>query len=46
MKMFDHLLTNLIVSINYELLCNVEIVMGLMCVLAMLKAMQSLNKLA
>jgi hypothetical protein len=46
MKMFDHLLTNLIVSINYELLCNVEIVMGLMCVLAMLKAMQSLNKFA
>ncbi len=30
---------------NYELLCDVEIVMGLTCVLLMLEAVQSLNKL-
>jgi hypothetical protein len=30
---------------NYELLCDVETVMGLTCVLPMLEAMQSLNKL-
>jgi hypothetical protein len=46
MKMFDHLLTNLIATINYELLSDVEIVMGLTCVLLMLKAVQSLNKFA
>ncbi len=31
---------------NYELLCNVEITMGLTCVLPMLEAIQSLSKLA
>jgi hypothetical protein len=46
MKMFDHLPTNLIVAIKYEVLCDVEIVMGLMCVLPMLKVVQSLNKFA
>ncbi len=46
MKMFDHLLTNLTVVVNYELLCDMEIVMGLMCVLPMLKALQRLNKFA
>jgi hypothetical protein len=31
---------------NYELLCNVEIVMGLTCVLPMLEAIQSSSKVA
>lgn len=31
---------------NYELLCNVEIAMGLTCVLPMLEAIQSLSNLA
>ncbi len=30
---------------NYELLCNVEIVMGLTCVLPMLEVIQSMSKL-
>jgi hypothetical protein len=30
---------------NYKLLCNVEIVMGLTCMLPMLEAIYSLNKL-
>jgi hypothetical protein len=46
MKMFEDLLTNPIVATNYELLCDVEIVMGLTCVLPMLEVVQSLNKLA
>jgi hypothetical protein len=37
MKMFEDLLTNPIVATNYELLCDVEIVMGLTCVLPMLE---------
>jgi hypothetical protein len=44
--MFDRFFINLIAAINYELLCDVEIVMGLMCVLSMLKEVQSLNKFA
>jgi hypothetical protein len=31
---------------NYELLCNVEIAMGLICVLPMLEAIQRLSNLA
>ncbi len=37
MKMFEDLPTNLVVAINYELFCDVEIVMGLTCVLPMLE---------
>jgi hypothetical protein len=34
-----------VANTNYELLCDVEIVMGLTCVLPTLEVMQSLNKL-
>jgi len=44
--MFDDLPINPITATNYELLCDVETIMGLTCVLLMLEAMQSLNKLA
>ncbi len=46
MKMFKDLLINSIAATNYELICDVEIMMGLMCVLLMLEVMQSLNKFA
>jgi hypothetical protein len=46
MKMSKDLLTNLVVATNYESLCDVETMMGLTCVLPMLEAVQSLNKLA
>jgi hypothetical protein len=39
------LFINLVVVTNYELLCDVKIVMGLMCVFAMLEVVQSLSKL-
>ncbi len=45
MKMSKDFPTNHVLTTNYELFCNVEKVMGLICVLFMLKAMQSLNKL-
>jgi hypothetical protein len=46
MKMFKDLATNHVVATNYELVCDVETMMGLTCVLPMLKVVQSLNKLA
>jgi hypothetical protein len=44
-KMNDDATNNATISTNYELLCDVEIVMGLMCVLPMLEIMHNLNKL-
>jgi hypothetical protein len=44
-KMRDDSTSNIDARNNYELLCDVEIVMGLTCVLLMLEAVQSLNKL-
>jgi len=38
MKMSKKLPTNLVVATNYELLCNVEVMMELTCVLPMLEA--------
>jgi hypothetical protein len=46
MNMSNDLPINLVVSTNYELLCDVETIMGLMCMLPMLEVMQSLSKLA
>ncbi len=46
MKMFEDLPTNLVAATNYELLYDVETMMGLTCVLPMLEAVESLNKLA
>jgi hypothetical protein len=46
MKMSKDLPTNHVVATNYELLCDVETMMGLTCVLPMLEAMQNLNNLA
>ncbi len=46
MKMSKDILINLIATTNYELFCDVETMMGPICVLPMLEAMQSLNKLA
>jgi hypothetical protein len=45
-KMSDDAASNAATNINYELLCDVEIVMGLTFVLPMLEAMQYLSKLA
>jgi hypothetical protein len=44
-KMNDDATNNAITNINYELLCDVEIVMGLTCVLPMLEVVHNLNKL-
>jgi hypothetical protein len=44
-KMNDDSTSNVDARSNYELLCDVEIVMGFTCVMLMLEAMQSLNKL-
>ncbi len=46
MNMYNDLPINLVASINYELLCDVEIIMGLMCMMPMLEGVQNLNKLA
>ncbi len=46
MKMSKDLPTNHVVTINYELRCDVETMMGLTCVLPMLEIVQNLNKLA
>jgi hypothetical protein len=46
MKMSKDLPANPIVATNYELFCDVKIVMGLTCVLPMFKEVQNLNKLA
>lgn len=43
-KLSDDSIGNVDARNNYELLCDVEIVMGLTCVLLMLEAVQSLNK--
>jgi hypothetical protein len=45
-KMSDDVVNNAAANTNYELLCHVETIMGLMCVLHMLEAVQSLRKLA
>jgi hypothetical protein len=45
-KMSDNVVSNAIANTNYELLCHVETIMELMCVLHMLETMQSLSKLA
>jgi hypothetical protein len=46
-KMFeDQLAKNVIAKLNYELLCNHDIILRLICLLSMLEVMQSLFKLA
>jgi len=42
-KMNDDDASSATTNINYELLCDVETIMGLTCVLPMLEAMQSLK---
>jgi predicted glycosyltransferase involved in capsule biosynthesis len=44
--MSEDLPTNHVATTNYELFCDVETMMRLTCVLPMLEAVQSLNKLA
>lgn len=44
--MYDDFITNLVATSNYELLCDVKIVMGLTYVLPMLEAIQILKKIA
>ncbi len=44
-KMYEDLPTNHVVTNNYELLCDVETIMRLTCVLPMLEVVQNLNKL-
>ncbi len=44
MKMSEDLPTNHVATTNYELLCDVETIMGLTCVLPMLEVVQNLNK--
>ncbi len=46
MKMSEDLPINHVVATNYELLCDVETMMGLTCVLPMLEVIQNLNKFA
>jgi hypothetical protein len=43
-KMAKNVVVNEYAAINYELLCDIEIVLGLACLLPMLEAMQGLNK--
>ncbi len=43
--MSDDVINYATTNTNFELLCDVEIVIGLMCVLPMLEVMHSLNKL-
>jgi hypothetical protein len=45
-KMCDDATSNATININYELLCDVETIMGLTCVLPMLEVVQSLSKFA
>jgi hypothetical protein len=42
----DQLAKNVIAKLNYELLCNRDIILRLICLLPMLEVMQSLFKLA
>jgi hypothetical protein len=44
--MYNDFITNLVITFNYELLCDVKIVMGLTYVLPMLEAIQILKKIA
>ncbi len=44
-NMSDDVANNAIVNTNYELLCDVETIMGLTCVLPMLEVVQSLSQL-
>jgi hypothetical protein len=44
--MSDDVANNVIANTNYDVLCDVETIMGLMCVLPMLEVVQSLSKLA
>jgi len=44
--MYDDFITNLVATSNYELLCDVKIVMGLTYVLSMLEAIQISEKIA
>ncbi len=44
MEMSEDLPINHVVATNYELLCDVETMMGLTCVLPMLEVIQNLNK--
>jgi len=41
MKMFENLPTNHVVATNYELFCDVEVVMGLACMLPMLEVVRA-----
>jgi hypothetical protein len=43
--MSDDAINNATISTNYELLCDVEIIMGLTCVLFMLEVVHNLNKI-
>jgi hypothetical protein len=45
-KMGDDMAENAFAKNNYELLCDCNIVLGLICVLPMLEVVQSLSKLA
>ncbi len=45
-EMLKNLPINHVVANNYELICDVETMMGLSYVLAMLEVVQNLNKLA
>jgi hypothetical protein len=44
--MSDDVANNVIANTNYDVLCDVETIMRLMCVLPMLEVVQSLSKLA
>jgi hypothetical protein len=44
MKMSKDIICNLVAAINYELICDVETIMGLTCVFPMLEAMQSFEQ--
>jgi hypothetical protein len=41
-KMNDDVVNNIASNINYEFMCDVETIMGLMCLLPMLETMQGL----
>jgi hypothetical protein len=45
-RMVEDAIINEFVVANYELLCDIEILMGLTCLLPMLEALQGLNKYA
>jgi ubiquinone/menaquinone biosynthesis C-methylase UbiE len=43
-KMVENVVVNESVAANYELLCYIETIVGLTCLLLMLEALQDLNK--